>query len=76
MDTVRKQIANSMDEQMREPSFWSTRLTTLDYRGTKIDDLARNWQPTGYYTPKDIRDLVGAIRPDARFPGGEFRRIL
>lgn len=24
----------------------------------KIDDLAKNWQPTGFYTPDDIRSLV------------------
>lgn len=26
----------------------------------KIDDLARNWQPTGFYTPADVRDVIGA----------------
>jgi hypothetical protein len=26
----------------------------------KINDLAQNWQPTGFYTPEDIRQLVGS----------------
>jgi hypothetical protein len=26
----------------------------------KIDDLVRTWQPTGFYTSADIRDLIGA----------------
>lgn len=25
----------------------------------KIDDLAKNWNPTGFYTPADIRTLIG-----------------
>lgn len=27
----------------------------------KIDDLAKTWQPTGFYTPADIRGLVSSV---------------
>jgi zinc protease len=39
MVTVRKQMANTMDEQMKETQFWNARLATLDYRGTSLDDI-------------------------------------
>lgn len=26
----------------------------------KIDDLVRNWNPTGFYTSQDVRDLIGS----------------
>jgi zinc protease len=38
MATVRKQIANTLDEQMKEPNFWSSRTANMEYRGTKLDD--------------------------------------
>lgn len=34
-----KQIANTLDESMRDPGFWVQRLGTLEYRNTKLDDV-------------------------------------
>lgn len=39
METVKKQIANQLDEQMREPAFWTTQTSMLTYRGVKLDDV-------------------------------------
>ncbi len=68
MDTVRKQIANTLDEQMREPTYWSTRLSTLDYRGNKIDDVLA--APAAYkaFTADDIREtFTRYCKPEGRF---------
>lgn len=36
---ARKQMANTFEEQMREPSFWSGRLEHLTLRGRNLDDV-------------------------------------
>lgn len=77
METVKKQIANSMDEQMREPGFWSTRLTTLDYRGTSIDDVLGGPAAYAAFTADEVRDaFVRYYKKESRFevyvtPGAE-----
>jgi zinc protease len=40
LDTARKQIANSLDETMREPDFWLGATANLTYRGTHLRDIA------------------------------------
>lgn len=39
METVKKQIANTLDETLREPAFWTSQLADMSYRGTSLDDL-------------------------------------
>ncbi|QYU68510.1 insulinase family protein [Leptolyngbya sp. 15MV] len=39
MATVRKQFANTWDEQMREPAYWSRVLSTLNQRWLTLDDV-------------------------------------
>jgi zinc protease len=68
METVRKQVANTLDEQMREPTFWSTRLTTLTYRGTSLDDILG--APAAYqaFTADQIREAFNRYyKPEGRF---------
>jgi predicted Zn-dependent peptidase len=36
---AKKQIANRLDTQLREPSFWVTQLATLDLHKLKLDNL-------------------------------------
>ncbi|MBU0640651.1 MAG: insulinase family protein [Planctomycetes bacterium] len=36
---ARKQFANTFDEQMREPSFWSGHLTRMTFRDDSLDDV-------------------------------------
>jgi zinc protease len=40
VETVRKQIANTLDEQMKEPGYWMGRVRTMTYRGQNLDDVA------------------------------------
>ena len=39
LDVAKKQIANTLDEQMREPGFWLGRMARLTFRGTNLDDV-------------------------------------
>lgn len=39
LDIARRQIINQLDEQMKEPNFWTQRLAAIDYRGLKMDDI-------------------------------------
>ncbi|MFN0132073.1 MAG: M16 family metallopeptidase [Phycisphaerales bacterium] len=68
METVKKQLANSMDEQMREPGFWAQRLGTLTYRGLTVEDVLGG--PAAYQalTADDLRETVARYNvPKARF---------
>jgi len=38
--TAKKQRANTLDETMKDPGFWTRATQTMDYRGTKLDDVA------------------------------------
>jgi len=38
METVKKQIANTLDTQLKEPGFWLTLSRDLVYRGANLDD--------------------------------------
>lgn len=39
LETAKKQMANTFDEQMKEPSWWAGRLTGMTMRNMKIDDV-------------------------------------
>jgi predicted Zn-dependent peptidase len=52
---ARKQIANLTDQTMKDPDFWLTRLSILDYRGLTLDDIME--APAAYqrYTAREIQ---------------------
>lgn len=50
MTTARKQIANTLDEQYKEPSFWLQQTATMSYRDMKLDDVVS--APAYYETLK------------------------
>ena len=39
MSTAKLQVANELDDTMRQPGFWAGRLADLDYRGRNLDDV-------------------------------------
>jgi len=39
LEVAKKQMANTLDEQMREPSFWLGRMSQLTFRGANLDDV-------------------------------------
>ena len=65
---AKKQMANFLDETLKTPNFWLTRLSTLDYRALDIDDLLG--APVQYqrFTAPEIQEAFARYnRPDARF---------
>jgi len=65
---AKKQTANLLDETLKTPDFWLSRLTTLDYRALGLDDLLA--APTQYqgFTAQEIQETFDRYnRPEARF---------
>ncbi len=48
MVVARKQMANTFDEQLKEPAFWTGRLDQMTYRGSTLDDFMK--EPEAYQT--------------------------
>lgn len=66
LTTARKQIANTLDEQMKEPSFWTARLSQLDYRGIGLDDIVNSAAEMQKYTAEQIKDAFNKYyKPEA-----------
>jgi zinc protease len=56
LSVAKRQIANTLDEQMREPSFWLSRLAQMTFEATNLDDVMQ--APTAYQaiTAQQVRD--------------------
>jgi zinc protease len=64
---AKKQIANLLDEILKTPDFWSSRLSTLDYRGTRLDDLLTARAQYEAFTAEEVREAFARYnRPDSR----------
>jgi zinc protease len=65
MATVRKQIENQLEVQLREPSYWLSLLSDLDYRGTRLSDVAVLRERMQGYTREEIhKTLRKYIKPE------------
>jgi zinc protease len=68
LDVAKKQTANVLDEALKTPSFWLTRLSTLDYRGVGIDDLINAPAQYERFTGQEVLEAFARYdRPEARF---------
>lgn len=80
LEIAKKQMGNMLDEQMREPGYWIGRLSQLDFRGAKIDDIVN--APAAYqaFTADQIRaawaryyapekSFIVVVKPEASGPG-------
>ena len=78
---AKKQMANTLDEQMREPGFWLARLSQITFRGARLEDVVN--APAAYqaltadqvraafakyYSPE--RSLVVVVKPEDGAGGG------
>ena len=54
METVHKQMKNQLDIQMREPFYWTTVLSDMDFRGTKLSDVKELVAKMTTYTRDDV----------------------
>lgn len=67
MTVAKKQMANLFSEQMKEPDFWMGRLSAIDYRGLKLQDIVDG--PAAYQamTAKDVQDAFARYyQPERR----------
>lgn len=82
LDVAKKQIANTLDEQYKEPAFWLQNTSMMTYRDTKLDDVLsapEYYQKlTGervrdtfrkYYTPEAQMALI--VKPKETAAAGE-----
>lgn len=56
IEVARKQFANTFAEQLKEPSFWATRLDRFDFRGLSLDDLASEPDAYQHLTAQQVRE--------------------
>ena len=65
---AKKQMTNLLDEMLKTPDFWKSRLSTLDYRGVSLDELLEAPAQYQQLTGRDIREAFARYdRPEARF---------
>ena len=65
---AKKQMANFLDETLKTPNFWLSRLSTLDYRALGLDDLLDAPAQYQRFTAQEIQEAFARYgRPDARF---------
>lgn len=68
MAVAKKQIANLLDQAMKEPDFWLSRLSTLDYRGLALTDLVEAPRAYPQYTTQEVRQtFTRYYKPESRF---------
>ena len=60
LSVAKRQIANTLDEQMREPSFWLGRVGQMTFDETKLDDVM---QAPAAYQAHDCRPGAGDLCP-------------
>jgi zinc protease len=64
---ARRQTLNVLDEALRTPDFWTGRLTTLDYRGLRLDDISGAAAAYEATTAAEVREAFARyFRPEAR----------
>ena len=64
---AKRQMSNLLDEILKDPGFWSSRLAALDYRGQKIDDVLGARAAYEGFTADEVRDGFARYdRPEAR----------
>jgi len=68
MQVVRGQISNSIEEQMREPSYWEFNIADMILRDTDLDDVNAGMAPYDAFTAAQVRDSVAKYyKDDSRF---------
>ena len=55
LTNAKKQIANNLDTQMKEPRYWSSVLRSLDLHGRSLDDEKDKVASYNRYTTSQVR---------------------
>lgn len=56
LDVAKRQFANTLDESMREPSFWTSRLSMLTFGEVSLDDVLAAPEAYQAFTPEQIKE--------------------
>ena len=82
LTVARKQFANTYEQQLKEPSFWSGRLSQLTFRGLSLDDLVAEPEAYQQMTARQVKDtfakywskdnaIVVVVKPNATAAAAE-----
>jgi zinc protease len=64
--TAKKQIANRLESQMKEPGFWLSQLDDMIYRGRSLTELKEIPEIYQTFTIQQVRDVVRKFAKDDR----------
>ncbi len=78
--TAKLQMQTNIEEQMREPAFWSRAIGGMDYRGRRLDDVLGEMEGLNAATPQRVREMFARyyaeetrftvwIQPEAKTEG-------
>lgn len=68
LDVARNQLIKFLEEQLKEPGFWTGRLANLNYRDGKLDDVVSVLDFYRNATPKDVQEAFSKYyKPAGRF---------
>lgn len=57
LDVAKRQMANTLSEETRQPGYWSRRLNQLTFRGASIDDILNEQAAFEALTAEQVRDV-------------------
>jgi zinc protease len=68
LTTAKKQVANNLDTQLKEPSYWFERLKTMDLHKLKLEDLKNIPESYEKFTAEQVRDTFRRFhKPERMF---------
>lgn len=67
VETVRKQLSNSLETMLKEPQFWVYILADLEYHGTRLQDIVGLVDKLMAYSKTDIAEQVRKVVVPERF---------
>ena len=72
LDVARNQLIKFIEEQMKEPGFWTGRLASLDYRGGNLNDVVSLIDFYKNATAKDVQEVFAKYHK----PSGKFQFVI
>lgn len=64
VETARSQVLNSLDEQIKQPAFWSGRLASLVYRDTNLDEVLGAEEQYKSFSEADVVEVFNRYYTD------------
>jgi len=66
MDVVHRQFANQIETSQKEPSYWASILSDLDYHGTSLADVKEAMEMYTSYTREDVMQVLAGYLTEER----------